>query len=198
VWCLYFDRTDYQVELPAFMLGFLMKICAPFVLATAVGLARAVPQRYADRIAREEHFYGPLGRRCRQRARQLAASAAGAAGLAPRRRALGLQRASLAKPPPKVAGARPAVRPKAHSFLDLRQMGREQGTLSSRRSSGASRPVPTAPLDHHATAASPSPSSSGGNCSSNPSSGGSEEGPGIRGRAVAAPPFRRSHESCLF
>jgi hypothetical protein len=166
VWCLYFDRTDYQVELPAFVLGFLMKVCAPFVLTVAVGLAKAVPQHYLDRIARDEHFYGPLGRRCRQKAHALETAAAaaatnaaaaaaapgsGASGQGPRRQgATSLKRASLAKPPPKpppkVAGARKAAQ-RSNSLLDLCDMEREQEALYS--------PRPKAPLNNTFSTASP-------------------------------------------
>lgn len=153
-----------------------MKVCAPFVLAVAVGLAKAVPQHYVDRIARDEHFYGPLGRRCRQKARALESAEAAATATAtagsgasttrvPRRQGTGsLKRASLAKPPPKVAGARKATQ-RSNSLLDLRGMEREQEALYS--------PRQKAPLSNGFAAASPSRSHR--NVSSNTNNHGSNE-----------------------
>jgi len=155
-----------------------MKVCAPFVLAVAVGLAKAVPQHYIDRIARDEHFYGPLGRRCRQKARALGSAEAAATATAtaaagsgasttrvPRRQGTGsLKRASLAKPPPKVAGARKAAQ-RSNSLLDLRFMEREQEALYS--------PRQKAPLSNGFTAASPSRSHR--NVSSNTNNHGSNK-----------------------
>jgi hypothetical protein len=65
-WTFYFDRTDYQMEVPNFVLGFLMKVCAPFVRTIATGLAKNVPSAYKERMAEDEAFYGVFGRRCLQ------------------------------------------------------------------------------------------------------------------------------------
>jgi len=72
-WNFYFEKTDYQVELPSFFLGFLMKVCAPFVYNIAMSLASNIPTAYVSRMERDdESFYGPLKRRCRQFVRRMA------------------------------------------------------------------------------------------------------------------------------
>jgi len=80
LWTFYFHRTDYQVELPSVALGFLMKICAPFVRSTAIRLARDPPAAFQDRMNPGSGtgggggtFYGVLGRRCAQHALKLSA-----------------------------------------------------------------------------------------------------------------------------
>jgi hypothetical protein len=69
-WTFYFNRTDYQMEVPPFVLSFLMKVCAPFVCTIATRLASNVPEAYKLRLAKDDAFYGVMGRRFRQHTRR--------------------------------------------------------------------------------------------------------------------------------
>mmetsp|Transcript_41533 Transcript_41533/g.76876 ORF Transcript_41533/g.76876 Transcript_41533/m.76876 type:complete len:493 (+) Transcript_41533:109-1587(+) len=85
-WTFYFHKTDYSMEVPGYVLGFLMKVCAPFVCTIATRLATNLPSAYRERMASEDAFYGVFRRRCGQHVRKQVArlrSAARAQGEGP-------------------------------------------------------------------------------------------------------------------
>merc|ERR1711998_524828 len=73
-WTFYFEKTDYQVPLPEFVLPSFFKIMAPFVRRIA---AQVVKERfhtgssYAARMENNADFYGTIQRRCQIHSRRV-------------------------------------------------------------------------------------------------------------------------------